>query len=67
MFNGKKLDNLNERMKLMTELIIKLDKRMIELKMLVLENRNKIIENGVDVKRGKIEVKITEPTSDGHH
>ena len=60
MFNGKQLDNIHERLILMTELIINLDKRMIELKMLTLENRKYTMQNKAAIQKEKGETKIIE-------
>ena len=59
MFNGGKLDNLNEQMELMTELLVEQTGRLVELRVLVLENRKHTIANKAAIK-AKTKTEIVE-------
>jgi len=52
MFNGKKIENLDERVRLLTELMMENNKRLVEIKMLVLGNRSEILNNRILIEKG---------------
>jgi len=60
MFNGKKLDNINERLVLMTDYMTNMNDRLIELKMLVLKNNTDTLGNRVEIKKATKESPVIE-------
>jgi len=52
MFNGKKIENLDERVRLLTELMMENNRRLVEIKMLVIGSRSEILNNRILIEKG---------------
>jgi len=58
MFNGKKLDNLDERMVLMTELLVNQGEQIKELKRMLVQVKTETLGNRVAINSEKKPVKV---------
>ena len=58
--NGKKLEEIIDNQETFAEVLVEMNKRLLELKVLILANKAEIMKNNVAIKKEKQPVKIIE-------